>query len=80
MPDALFFELLTDFLGNTFGGAFYGFSRIHLQNQMHPTLEVKTEINLFVRPESRFKARQDIDDGRDNDDKNQNQSPRNIFQ
>jgi hypothetical protein len=47
---------------------------------MHAALEVKTEIDLFVRPESRFKARQDIDDRRDNDGKNQNQSPRNIFQ
>jgi hypothetical protein len=80
MPDALIFELLTNFLGNTFSRAVEGFFGIYLQNQMHPALEVKTEINLFVRPESRFKARQDIDDGRDNDDKNQNQSPRNIFQ
>jgi hypothetical protein len=47
---------------------------------MHAALEVKTEIDLFVRPDSRFKARQDIDDRRDHDGKNQNQSPRNIFQ
>ena len=53
-----------------------GLTVFSLWNEKDPM----TEIDLFVRPESRFKARQDIDDRRDNDGKNQNQSPRNIFQ
>jgi len=70
MPDALFFKLLPNFLGNAFDGTFHGFFGVHLQNQVHTALQVKTEIDLFVRPQGRPQARKDIDDRRYNDSKN----------
>jgi len=50
MPDTFFSQQDADVLGDTFDGAFNGFLGIYFKNQVHAALQVKPEVDRFVRP------------------------------
>lgn len=63
----LFSAKISDFLANTFYGAFQSFIRVHFQNQMHAALKIEAQVDLFMRPQGWFYGGKNVYNGNNND-------------